>query len=152
MCSNDYRVETWLHVTVLHASVCIVWITPDVCIHTHHIHSHTYHTHSLSHTQFYLQLYYHSKGTQSLKDNDRDGTSQPLSPLPDIDTLCVLRQQDPEFASSEGAAFDTVIEVFSSLARDMEATLEQRVISTVQAKCKKYKKEKYVLEHPRLLC
>lgn len=79
---------------------------------------------------------------QSSEDNDGGSTPQPLSPPPDIDSLCILRRQDPEFASSEGAAFDTVIAVFSSLASDIETALEQHVVGTVKAKCKNYSKEK----------
>jgi len=79
-------------------------------------------------------LHYHRPKTQD--------SAALNTPSPSLDTLQHLRQQDPEFAASEGTAFDTVVTAFLSLVEDMQRVIVQYVADTVRTRCRKYKKEK----------
>ena len=59
-----------------------------------------------------------------------------------IKSIHILRQQDEEYASLLGTVFDSVIEAFTSLVRDMERSLVQFIVSSVKSKCYSFKQEK----------
>ena len=59
-----------------------------------------------------------------------------------IKSIQVLRQQDEEYASLLGTVFDSVIEAFTSLVKDMEGSLVQFIVNSVKSKCYSFKQEK----------
>ena len=79
-----------------------------------------------------------SEGASSSSSHD---LSSDKSRLP-IKSIQLLRQQDHEFASLLGTAFDSVIEAFTLLVREMEASLVQFIVNSAKTKCYNYKQEK----------
>ena len=72
-------------------------------------------------------------------------TSRDLSPIKSrlpFKSIQFLREQDKEFASLLGTAFDSVIEAFTSLVKEMESSLVQFLSNSVKTKCYGYKQEK----------
>ena len=59
-----------------------------------------------------------------------------------VKSIQALRERDREFASLLGTAFDSVIEAFMSLVKEMEASLVQFVVNSVRSKCYNFKQEK----------
>ena len=70
--------------------------------------------------------------------------AKPTQPQADtnIEHFKLLRRQDPDFAVSEGNAFDAVLGPYSTLVQDMETNLIQFIADTTRTKCRKFKKEK----------
>lgn len=59
-----------------------------------------------------------------------------------VKSIKLLRQQDEEYASLLGTVFDTVINAFTSLVKEMETSLVQCIVSSVKTKCYGLKQEK----------
>ena len=97
--------------------------------------------------QFFLELQHYILTTAI----EGESASQAESETPDLSTsntrsriksIQVLRQQDEEYASLLGTVFDSVIEAFTSLVKDMERSLVQFIVSSVKSKCYSFKQEK----------
>ena len=103
--------------------------------------------------QFFLELQHHILTTYAERGTGGDQTTEPdaetipsddsppKSRLP-VKSIQVLRQQDEEFASLLGTVFDSVIEAFTSLVREMEQVLAQFIVNEMKTKCYSYKHEK----------
>lgn len=61
-----------------------------------------------------------------------------------LNTVQLLRRQDPDYAASEGSAFSVVTEAFSSLVERLRERVVGAVMDSLRGKTNKYKKEKYV--------
>ena len=98
--------------------------------------------------QFFLELQHYILTSSIVGES----TSQAESDTPDLSTsnahksrvksIQILRQQDEEYASLLGTVFDSVIEAFTSLVRDMENSLIQFIVNSVKSKCYCFKQEK----------
>ena len=92
--------------------------------------------------QFFLELQ-HCILTMSFNREGDD--SQTFSEMPSLSvtkSIQILRQQDEEYASLLGTVFDSVIEAFTSLVRDMESSLVQFIVNSVSSRCYGFKQEK----------
>ena len=100
--------------------------------------------------QFFLELQHYILTTSI--EGENAATLAGSDKTPDLSSLSnthsrvksihILRQQDEEYASLLGTVFDSVIEAFTSLVRDMEGSLVQFIINSVKSKCYSYKQEK----------
>ena len=100
--------------------------------------------------QFFLELQHYILTTcaegHSAKGEESKGTtscdlSADKSHLP-VRSIQLLRQRDEEFASLLGTAFDSVIEAFTSLVREMGESLVQFIVNSTKSHCYSYKQEK----------
>ncbi len=99
--------------------------------------------------QFFLELQHYILTSSIEGENatlaESDETSPDLSASnarSRVKSIHVLRQQDEEYASLLGTVFDSVIEAFTSLVRDMERSLVQFIVNSVKSKCYSFKQEK----------